>query len=68
MKSLTLKIIKHDGMFFHVKIGDFSTISGMTKNEIQEAAEKYKENFKLIFNNKAIENKFNRYQESLELD
>jgi hypothetical protein len=52
-----LTIMKFDGLYFHVKIGNFSTISGMTQKEIKQARAKYK--FKLIFDCPKACKKFN---------
>lgn len=52
-----LTIIKFDGLLFHVKIGSFSTIEGMTKKEILSARVKYK--FKLKFANDSICKRYN---------
>lgn len=57
-KSVTLTIHKRDSMFFHVQIGDFTTISGMTKAEILEIEEKYKGSCKIIFKTKVLEKIF----------
>lgn len=57
-KSVTLTIHKHDGMFFWVRIGACSTISGWNKAEILEAKEKYKSSLKIIFKTKALEKMF----------
>jgi hypothetical protein len=55
---LTLTVLKYDSNFFHVKIGTFSTIGGMTKAEILAAEKKYKGNFEIIFANTQIKKKF----------
>lgn len=58
---LKLTIHKHDSIFFHVSVGNFSTIDGMTKTEILEIEKRYKGNFNLIFKTKALEKIFNTH-------
>lgn len=56
--NTTLTILEHDSKYFHVRIGDYTTISGMTKTEILDVEGKYKGSFKIIFKTKTLEKMF----------